>query len=1464
MDDDAPTLSVGFAIDFHDSFGKLKSLDDIIGSTAADAVREFERIKAASNGALNLGPATASVTAFGNAATRELANVARENARVEKSGEGMVRQMQRQAETFGKTASEIRQMRAELRAVEAESRGMTELAGRIRAASAQLDQLEASTGRLGASARRGTGSMTQLSFQLNDVATMAAMGAKPMQIFASQAGQIFQIAQMAEGGVRGFGKEVAGLALRFAPVIAAAGVAAAGLGLFVRWVNQGVTNDQITRDLGNITGGANATKQELYKLREETITWGDVTKAIFTVVGKDIRDVFISDVKGMTKDVKTTLDDLTSYLKAALAGAYAGLAGMKSYLGELEKGGITGLVKQALGQGDPDLLDKTFGEAYRRADKYLTSVGGRVRKEALQNARERAAEQIGYNNIPKPKVDRHAEQLARENEAIEAQIRNLYALADAYGVSGAAALIAEARVKAESAAIRKRGDIELFVNREIRLAIAERVRNAAQSTAALRDEADLQEKVNAQVAAGIGPAYDSAEILRDRIAELPLLAALEAANTLKGLEGVRAVEKATQALADQRAERDRLTDAQRKAALQLAQANTDDQLAYLREELRLVGATEAARTKALATLQAEQQASRNNWFGADAAAWVKSQGEIASGQYQLKLQTDAVNASLSHQADLLDTIASNVANAARGLADAFGNAGRALGDMASLFASHLADQERLRLARNADLVVAAQIKDAEKRTRREREIGAQFAAKSAAAQVGLYGDMTVAARGFFREGSDGYKLLTKAEQAFRAVEFALSVRAIAQDAVATASSIAKSGARAVAHGVEAVAKAISTLPFPANIAAGAATAAALAAIGISIAGGFGGGKNNLPKANEGTGTVLGDTEAKSESLKRSIDALKEVDTLMLSTSRGMAASLRSIDNQIGGLASLVVRGGDINASAGVTEGFKTNAIGSVLKAVVPIFGGALSSLFGSKTSVIASGLYGGAQSIGSILSGGFDASTYSDVEKKKRFLGITTGKKYSTQYGAADAGLENQFTLILRDFNNAIVAAAEPLGASTAEIQSRLNSFVVNIGKIDLKGLTGTEIQEKLTAVFGAAADNMATAAFPGFDRFQKVGEGAFETLVRVASTVESVTASLDLLGTRARTLGIDAKMGLADQFDSLGDLTSAVDAYFETYYTKQEQAAARTAQFAKVFDSLKLSMPSTLDGFRQLVEAQDLTTAAGQATYATLLQLAPAFADLKASMEGAKSAADILSERQDLERKLLEVRGDTAAIRALDLAKLDASNRALQRQIWAIQDAQEAARAADELRQAWKSVGDGIMDEVRRIRGLSGAETGGGFATLLGQFNAANTAARGGDQDAAKTLPGLSQALLKAAADAATSRQELDRIQAQTASTLEGTYEALKQFMAGATPAQSVEALLASAATTQAATTPTAANDDMAAEIRALREEVAGMRADNNSGHAATASNTGRAARTLENVTTASGGDAISVASAA
>lgn len=115
-------------------------------------------------------------------------------------------------------------------------------------------------------------------------------------------------------------------------------------------------------------------------------------------------------------------------------------------------------------------------------------------------------------------------------------------------------------------------------------------------------------------------------------------------------------------------------------------------------------------------------------------------------------------------------------------------------------------------------------------------------------QIAVYGDMLGAAKTFFKEGSTGWRIMETAERAYRLFQFAMQIKAMLMDKAETANSVANSGARAAADGVAAVAKAIASLPFPFNIAAGAATLAFLVAIGVKMAKGAGGGAKGASQA----------------------------------------------------------------------------------------------------------------------------------------------------------------------------------------------------------------------------------------------------------------------------------------------------------------------------------------------------------------------------------------------------------------------------------------------------------------------------------------------------------------------------------------------------------------------------------------------------------------------------------------
>lgn len=62
--------------------------------------------------------------------------------------------------------------------------------------------------------------------------------------------------------------------------------------------------------------------------------------------------------------------------------------------------------------------------------------------------------------------------------------------------------------------------------------------------------------------------------------------------------------------------------------------------------------------------------------------------------------------------------------------------------------------------------------------------------EAANAQLGMYGDLVTSAKGFFREGSKGYKALATAEKVYRAAQLAMSIQAMVQSALETGTFVA--------------------------------------------------------------------------------------------------------------------------------------------------------------------------------------------------------------------------------------------------------------------------------------------------------------------------------------------------------------------------------------------------------------------------------------------------------------------------------------------------------------------------------------------------------------------------------------------------------------------------------------------------------------------------------------------------
>lgn len=167
---------------------------------------------------------------------------------------------------------------------------------------------------------------------------------------------------------------------------------------------------------------------------------------------------------------------------------------------------------------------------------------------------------------------------------------------------------------------------------------------------------------------------------------------------------------------------------------------------------------------------------------------------------------------------LIDQLAQD---SARGMASAFGETGRVLGDLLT----NMTGFE----SRMAEIALAE---------RKKQLSGSQADRERAHAQVQYYGDMLGAAKGFFQEGSDGYRALQAAEAAWRVFSFTMSVQAMAQQAAETSASVAGSAAKGTASAAAGAAKMFEALgPFGFPVVA--AMIALLASLGLKGKGGGG-------------------------------------------------------------------------------------------------------------------------------------------------------------------------------------------------------------------------------------------------------------------------------------------------------------------------------------------------------------------------------------------------------------------------------------------------------------------------------------------------------------------------------------------------------------------------------------------------------------------------------------------------
>ncbi len=530
---------------------------------------------------------------------------------------------------------------------------------------------------------------------------------------------------------------------------------------------------------------------------------------------------------------------------------------------------------------------------------------------------------------------------------------------------------------------------------------------------------------------------------------------------------------------------------------------------------------------------------------------------------------------------------------------------------------------------------AAKIEDPEKRAKAELMINRQATVE----KLQSFGDLADAASGFFDKQSRGYKALQAVSQVFHAAQVAMNLVEMGQKAIIAVLNQANGD------------------PYTAFVRM-AAMAAVVAGLGVAIGGGGSGGVQVSSADRQkvaGTGSVLGDTKAKSQSLNDSLEMLAKNSIIGNEHTDGMLRYLRSIDSNIGGLANLVARASGLTGAdtgslglgtssnmpawAGVLTGSAGGKIGSILSGgLTNVVGAIFGSLFGKTTkTLLDSGLLLNSQSVGQARAG-VSASQYADVQtNSSSFFGLIKNSSTSRETTALSGEITTQFTMIVNQLFNSILSAAKVFGSDGGAISKVLDAFQINMQSISFKDLTGDEIEKQLRAIFSKLGDDMASAAFDGLSKFQNIGEGTYETLMRLAQEFAATDEIAKLLGkdvTKAfgaiGFAGIEARDKLVKLFGGIQEMSDAVSKYVDLYYTDAEKLGRQSSNLKDQFAELGLAVPKTMEEYRKLVEAQDLSTESGRSLFAALIQLAPSFATIANAAKKAKddifSAANSIS----------------------------------------------------------------------------------------------------------------------------------------------------------------------------------------------------------------------------------------------
>lgn len=384
-------------------------------------------------------------------------------------------------------------------------------------------------------------------------------------------------------------------------------------------------------------------------------------------------------------------------------------------------------------------------------------------------------------------------------------------------------------------------------------------------------------------------------------------------------------------------------------------------------------------------------------------------------------------------------------------------------------------------------------------------------------------------------------------------------------------------------------------------------------------------------------------------------------------------------------------GGSGNTAVNVATVAGAMIAGPVGAAIGGAIAGGINRLFGHKAKeVTKEGIRG------TITGDGTAGESYSEWLKKG---GVFRSDKRGTDTNTLTSDMVNSFTSGLNTLKASSTAFASNLGVSAEALTNYSKTFDITLTK------DAAANEKAVTEFFVEMGDDMAKKLVPNIMEFAKQGETASGVLERLSATFDVTKNLANALGKSVLQMfgkdGLDSaaiRTKLVDLSGGVDALAQKTTAYMTAIYTDAQKLAPVQKALSDAMSSLGLSSITTKEQFKAVVDGLNLTSEADIKLFNSLMELAPAFAEVT---DAAKNAADKLKEanKEIMDKAMGGAENALDALsRAIDNEK-DSIDKKFEAAIDSVKRASEAAiDAAEKQREATEKQRDAIKTILSNI----------------------------------------------------------------------------------------------------------------------------------------------------------------------